>query len=66
MSRAVILSAVRTPVGRYGGGLAEALDLVELNEAFASQSLAVLRDLGIDEERVNVNGGAMAIGHPAG
>ena len=66
MSRAVILSAVRTLVGRYGGGLAEALDLVELNEAFASQSLAVLRDLGIDEERVNVNGGAMAIGHPAG
>ena len=65
MSRAVILSAVRTPVGRYGSGLAEALDLVELNEAFASQSLAVLRDLGIDEERVNVNGGAIAIGHPS-
>ena len=42
------------------------VDLVELNEAFASQSLAVLRELGIDEERVNVNGGAIAIGHPLG
>ena len=42
------------------------LDLVELNEAFASQSLAVVRELGIDEERVNVNGGAIAIGHPLG
>ena len=42
------------------------LDLVELNEAFASQSLAVVRELGVDEERVNVNGGAIAIGHPLG
>jgi acetyl-CoA C-acetyltransferase len=42
------------------------LDLVELNEAFASQSLAVVRELGIDEERVNVNGGAIAMGHPLG
>jgi 3-oxoadipyl-CoA thiolase len=42
------------------------LDLVELNEAFASQSLAVVRELGIDEEKVNVNGGAIAIGHPLG
>jgi 3-oxoadipyl-CoA thiolase len=45
---------------------AEQLDLVELNEAFASQSLAVVRDLGLDEERVNVNGGAIALGHPLG
>jgi acetyl-CoA acetyltransferase len=37
-----------------------------LNEAFASQSLAVIRDLGLDEEKVNVNGGAIAIGHPLG
>ena len=44
----------------------EDVDLVELNEAFASQSLAVVRELGIDEERVNVNGGAIAIGHPLG
>jgi 3-oxoadipyl-CoA thiolase len=42
------------------------LALVELNEAFASQSLAVVRELGIDEDRVNVNGGAIAIGHPLG
>jgi 3-oxoadipyl-CoA thiolase len=42
------------------------VDLVELNEAFASQSLAVVRELGLDEERVNVNGGAIALGHPLG
>jgi 3-oxoadipyl-CoA thiolase len=42
------------------------LDLVELNEAFASQSLVVIRELGLDPERVNVNGGAIAIGHPLG
>jgi 3-oxoadipyl-CoA thiolase len=57
--------AVRKVLDRTGVSV-EALDLVELNEAFASQSLAVLRDLGIDEERVNVNGGAIAIGHPLG
>lgn len=42
------------------------MDLVELNEAFASQSLACIHDLGIDRSRVNVNGGAIAIGHPLG
>jgi 3-oxoadipyl-CoA thiolase len=42
------------------------LDLVELNEAFASQSLAVARELGLDQEKLNVNGGAIAIGHPLG
>ncbi|MEO6812914.1 MAG: acetyl-CoA C-acyltransferase [Ginsengibacter sp.] len=42
------------------------LDLVELNEAFASQSIACIHDLGLDIERVNVNGGAIAIGHPLG
>lgn len=42
------------------------LDLVELNEAFASQSLAVVRELGLDPEKVNVNGGAIALGHPLG
>jgi 3-oxoadipyl-CoA thiolase len=42
------------------------VDLVELNEAFASQSLVVIRELGLDEERVNVNGGAIALGHPLG
>ncbi len=42
------------------------LDLVELNEAFASQSLACIKDLGLDASRVNVNGGSIAIGHPLG
>jgi 3-oxoadipyl-CoA thiolase len=44
----------------------EEIDLVELNEAFASQVLACARELGIDEERLNVNGGAIALGHPLG
>jgi acetyl-CoA acyltransferase len=44
----------------------EDIDLIELNEAFASQSLAVIRELGIDPEKVNVNGGAIALGHPLG
>lgn len=42
------------------------IDLIELNEAFAAQALAVIRDLGFDEEKVNVNGGAIALGHPLG
>ncbi|MGE5273652.1 MAG: thiolase family protein [Verrucomicrobiota bacterium] len=42
------------------------IDLVELNEAFASQSLVVIRELGLDPSKVNVNGGAIAIGHPLG
>ena len=42
------------------------LDLVELNEAFASQSIACIHDLGLDIQKVNVNGGAIAIGHPLG
>ena len=42
------------------------LELIELNEAFASQSLAVIRELGLDREKVNVNGGAIALGHPLG
>ena len=44
----------------------EDIDLFELNEAFASQSLAVVRELGIDPEKLNVNGGAIALGHPLG
>ena len=44
----------------------EQMDLIELNEAFASQSLAVIRELGLDKEIVNVNGGAIAMGHPLG
>ena len=42
------------------------LDLVESNEAFAAQALCVTRDLGLDPAKVNVNGGAIAIGHPIG
>jgi acetyl-CoA acyltransferase len=42
------------------------IDLVELNEAFASQSLAVIREVGLDPARVNINGGAIALGHPLG
>ena len=41
-------------------------DLIEANEAFAAQSLAVAHDLGFDMEKVNVNGGAIALGHPVG
>ena len=42
------------------------LDLIELNEAFASQSIASIKDLGLDVSKVNVNGGAIALGHPLG
>ncbi len=57
--------AVRKLLDRSGLTAAD-LDLVELNEAFASQSVAVIRELGLDPARVNVNGGAIAIGHPLG
>jgi 3-oxoadipyl-CoA thiolase len=59
------IPAVRKALARAGLA-AEDLDLVELNEAFASQSLQVIRELGLDPGRVNVNGGAIAIGHPLG
>jgi 3-oxoadipyl-CoA thiolase len=59
------IPAVRRLLDRTGIAI-EDVDLVELNEAFASQSLAVIRELSLDEERVNVNGGAIAIGHPLG
>jgi 3-oxoadipyl-CoA thiolase len=57
--------AVRKLVARTGIDVGE-IDLVELNEAFASQSLVVVRELGLDPEKVNVNGGAIALGHPLG
>jgi len=57
--------AVRKLLERTGLAVGD-LDLVELNEAFASQSLAVIRELGLDDEKVNVNGGAIAMGHPLG
>ena len=59
------IPAVRKLLERAGIGIGE-VDLVELNEAFASQSLVVIRELGLDLERVNVNGGAIALGHPLG
>ncbi|HET7759150.1 MAG TPA: thiolase family protein [Gaiellaceae bacterium] len=57
--------AVRKLLERSGVDVSD-IDLVELNEAFASQSLVVIRELGLDPERVNVNGGAIALGHPLG
>ena len=57
--------AVRKALKQAGLAL-EAIDLVELNEAFAAQVLACLRELPIDPERLNVNGGAVALGHPLG
>jgi acetyl-CoA C-acetyltransferase len=59
------VSAVRKALARAGLELGD-VDLFELNEAFAAQSLAVLRDLDIDHERININGGAIALGHPIG
>jgi acetyl-CoA C-acetyltransferase len=57
--------AVRKALEKAGLDLAD-IDLFELNEAFAAQSLAVIRDLGIDPDRINPHGGAIAIGHPIG
>ncbi|HEV3004622.1 MAG TPA: acetyl-CoA C-acyltransferase FadA [Pirellulales bacterium] len=57
--------AVKKALKRAGLQLAD-IDLIELNEAFASQALACIRMLGLDEEKVNVRGGAIAIGHPLG
>ena len=57
--------ATRKALKRAGLSI-EDLDLVELNEAFAAQSLACIRELGLDPDRVNVNGGAIALGHPLG
>jgi len=51
---------------KHAGLTLSDVGLIELNEAFASQALAVIRELGIDPERVNVNGGAIALGHPLG
>jgi acetyl-CoA C-acetyltransferase len=59
------VDAVRTLLPRIGWTLAE-VHLVELNEAFAVQAVAVTRELGLDPSRVNVHGGAVALGHPIG
>ena len=60
------IPATRGLVKRNPGLRVEDFDRIELNEAFSVQSLAVIRDLGLDSERVNVNGGAVALGHPIG
>src|SRR6202012_4790396 len=59
------IPASRKALEKAGWSVAE-LDLVESNEAFAAQSLCVVRDLGLDPAKVNVNGGAIAIRHPIG
>jgi len=59
------VEAVRKLLAKTGWTIAD-VDLVELNEAFAVQAVAVMRELGLDPERVNVHGGAVALGHPIG
>jgi acetyl-CoA C-acetyltransferase len=59
------VEAVRKLLAKLGWKIAD-VDLVELNEAFAVQALAVIQELGLDPERTNVNGGAVALGHPIG
>ena len=59
------INAVNEAIKKAKWNLNE-IDLFEINEAFAAQSIAVIRELGIDEEKVNVNGGAIALGHPIG
>src|SRR5262249_34553986 len=59
------VKAVKKALARAGLQLAD-IDIIELNEAFAAQSLAVIRELGIDEAKLNPHGGAIALGHPLG
>ncbi|MEM1042817.1 MAG: thiolase family protein [Bacteroidota bacterium] len=59
------INAVKKVLGQTGLALGD-IGLLELNEAFASQALAVIRELGLDQDKVNVNGGAIALGHPLG
>ncbi len=59
------VEAVRKLLAKVGWSMDD-VDLVELNEAFSAQAVAVIRELGIDPEKVNVNGGAVALGHPIG
>jgi acetyl-CoA acyltransferase len=51
---------------KIAGLTLDQIDVIELNEAFAAQSLAVIKQLGLDPQKVNVNGGAIALGHPLG
>jgi acetyl-CoA C-acetyltransferase len=59
------IPASRKALERAGWAVGD-LDLIESNEAFAAQSICVVRDLGLDPAKVNVNGGAIALGHPLG
>jgi len=59
------IGATKKALARAGISAAD-LDVIELNEAFASQSLACIRDLGLDVEKVNIDGGALSLGHPLG
>jgi acetyl-CoA C-acetyltransferase len=59
------VGAVRALLKKVGWKLDD-VDLIELNEAFAVQALAVIQELGLDPEKTNVNGGAVALGHPIG
>lgn len=59
------VGAIRKAIERAGISI-NALDLIELNEAFASQSIVAIRELGLNIDKVNVNGGAIALGHPIG
>src|SRR4029077_18410272 len=59
------VTAVQKTLERAGWDLAD-VDLIELNEAFSVQAIAVSRELGINPEKLNVNGGAVALGHPIG
>jgi acetyl-CoA C-acetyltransferase len=59
------IDAVRKVLAKTGWSL-DSVDLFELNEAFSVQALAVIRELGLDQARVNINGGAVALGHPIG
>ena len=57
--------AIKTLLKKTGNNIND-FDLVEINEAFAAQTLAVVRELNLDASKVNVNGGAIALGHPIG
>ena len=59
------IEAIHKAVKKANWNLEE-IDLFEINEAFAAQTIAVIRELGIDQNKVNVNGGAIALGHPIG
>ena len=59
------VDAIKKLLTKTGWSLND-VDLIELNEAFAAQSLAVIKRLGLDPAKVNVNGGAIALGHPLG